>query len=149
MTRWRLTLVSWCAVVFLRCASSGLAGPTPEIPSLPIISGQLYAGILVPRAVNFPDSWTPTQAQVSDAEPKLQQCILAERRRLRSTLPRFFRQYSGITLSDRRYLRIDFLDTRYFRADEVRHPLAVCDAEDDVYFVVIYDFESETCFLWS
>jgi len=109
------------------------------------VSSQAFAAIIVPRFVNFPDSWAPTEEQIVLAEPKVQQCVLSQRRGLRSTLSRFFRQYSGWTVDGRKVLRVQFFDTRHFRIDHLRHPVEVVDGDNDTYFVVMFDLESETC----
>src|SRR3989442_282181 len=114
MTRWRLVLTFACALVLLRCASSRAGSFSSEPPMLPMIAGQGFTGIIVPRLVNFADSWTPTDPQVRNMEPRLQECILSKRRRLRSSLPRFFRQYSGVTVAGKQALRVDLFDTRHF-----------------------------------
>ncbi len=138
-------ITACCAVVFIRCATTGPDRQPTEEPPLPVVSSQAFAAMIVPRFVNFPDSWTPTEEQVILAEPKVQQCVLSQRRGLRSTLSRYFRHYSGWTIDGRRMLRVQFFDARHFRVDHLRHPMEVCDGDGETYFVVSFDLESETC----
>jgi hypothetical protein len=114
----------------------------------PSVSGEQFAGVLIPRHTYFPETWTPTEAQVQSAEPKIQQCVLSRRRNLRASLPAYFRQYSGTTAAGRAQLRVDFFDTRRrrFRRDELqRHEIVPVDNVGDSHFIVTYDIESETC----
>ncbi|SRR6266699_824046 len=138
-------IIACCAVVFIGCATGGPGRSRSEDPLPPIVSSQAFAGIIVPRLVNFVDSWTPTQEQVVLAESKVQQCVLSHRRGLRSTLSRYFRQYAGWTVDGRKVLDIGFFDTRHYRVDRLRQPLAVCDGDGETYFLVTFDLESQTC----
>jgi hypothetical protein len=99
----------------------------------------------VPRLVHFPESWTPAPAQIVAAEPKVQRCVESQRRRLHSALPRYFRHYSGTTIKQEPTLRIQFFDTRRYRADVLTHALEVVDGNGDDYFVVLFGLQSETC----
>ena len=141
----RLVLAVGCGILLLRCASGAAVRPPSETPLLPVVSGPQFDGIIVPRLVNFAESWTPTEAQVASAEPYVQECVLSKRPGLKSTLRMYFRQYSGITVAGRRQLRIDFFDTRHYTVDQLRHPLVVCDGDPDDYPVVVYNLESATC----
>jgi hypothetical protein len=127
------------------CTTSGVVTPGPENAPLPVVSSQAFAGIIVPRLVNFPDSWTPSEEQVILAEPKVQQCVISKRPSLRLTLSRYFRQYSGGTFDGRKVLLVSFLDTREFDAKRLRQPLVVLDGDDDTHFGAGLDLESGTC----
>jgi len=127
------------------CATSGSSGPTTVDQQLPIISGQAFSGIIAPRAVNFPDSWTPTDDQVVQAEPTIQGCVLAEYPRLRSTLVRYFRQYSGDRVDGRKVLHVGFFDTRHYRVGALRQPVIVVDGGGEHHFQLTFDLESEQC----
>ena len=138
-------ITACCAAVFMRCATTGPDRPPAESSPLPVVSSPAFAGMIVPRAVNFPDSWTPTEEEVVLAEPKVQQCVLSQYRGLRSTLTRFYRHYSGSTVDGRRTLRVQFFDTHHFRAEKLSHPMEVCDGDGETYFVISFDLESATC----
>jgi len=144
MTRQLLTVV-FCILGTIGCATGGSASPPTEHPSLPVVSSQAYKAMIVPRFVNFPESWTPTSEEVTLAEPKVQGCVLTRRRGLRSTLSRYVRHYSGWTVDGRRTLRVQFYDTRHFHGDTLTHPNEVVDGDGETYFVVSLDLESATC----
>jgi len=144
--RSRLGLGLSCVVLACRVASGGDSGTPPSLDlPLPTISGQQFTGLIVPRLVNFDDSWTPTEAQVVAAEPNVQRYVVSQCPKLRSTLSAWFRQYSGITKSGNRMLRIDFFDTRHFPLDTLRHPLTVCDGDGDSTLVVVCGLEDGIC----
>jgi outer membrane protein assembly factor BamE (lipoprotein component of BamABCDE complex) len=116
---------------------------TPE--ALPRVNGGGFSGVIIPRFVNLPESWTPGATQVLASEPKVQQCVASHRRNLRSALPRYFRHYSGTTVNGELALRIQFFDTRHYRAEDLSHAMEVMDAEGDDYFVVVYGLQTERC----
>jgi len=101
--------------------------------------------MIVPRLVNFADSWTPTCDDVLLAEPTVQACVLSHRPRIRGTLSKYVRHYSGWTVNGRRMLRIQFFDTRHFRAEQLAQPGEVVDGDGETYFVVSFDAESGNC----
>ncbi len=129
----------------LAVAAGGAVSDSSEQPVLPVVSGQGFNAAIVPRLVNFEDSWTPTQSQVRDAEPIIQQFVISQRPRLRSTLSGFFRQYSGTTFGGKQYLWVDFFDTRHFKPDDLKYPLVVLDGDGESYFVVWFNLESRKC----
>src|SRR5262245_5900567 len=139
------TLALLYAVACLPCAISLADSPTIKSPLLPVIAGQSFAGIIVPRSNHFADSWTPTESMVLSTEPKLPACVLSQRRHLRSSLAHYFRHYSGVTVDGRKELRVDFFDTRHFPIEQVRQPLVVCDGDSEQYFVVLYNLEHQRC----
>jgi hypothetical protein len=127
------------------CATGGERNPPSTQASLPVVSGQAFSARIVPRFVNFAESWTPTEQEVLLAEVKVQECVLSQHRGLRSTLARYVRHYSGWTVDGRRSLRIQFFDTRHFSAEQLSHTCEVVDGDGESYFVVSFDIESGTC----
>ena len=142
-------LIASCLLALPGCVTSGSAKLESTRPPLPVVSGQKYAGIIVPRFERFADSWTPTEEQVFSAEPRIQECILSKHKELRSTLPRYFRQYSGWSEHGRSVLKVQLFDTRTYRVEELRLPLVVCDGDqDNSYFYVSLDLESKACIIY-
>lgn len=144
--RRRLQLIlAFCALTSISCATGGL-GSSPSLQSsLPVVSSQAFSSMIMPRLVNFVDSWTPTEQQVLLAEPKVQACVLGQRHGLRSTLSLFVRHYSGWTVDGRQTLRVQFYDSRHFTAEELAHPSEVVDSDGVTYFVMSFDIGSGTC----
>jgi hypothetical protein len=136
----------FCVLAFGGCATVGLSEHSTAEEPPPIVSSQAFSGIIIPRLVNFPESWTPTDDQVILAEPKIQRCALSRHPNLRSTLRRFFRQYSGWTVDGRKKLDVSFFDTWRYHVRDLRHPLIVLDGNDDgTYFQITLDLESQQC----
>jgi hypothetical protein len=144
MGRLQLT-IALCALTTVSCATGRLGSPPSLQSSLPVVSSQAFSAVIVPRLVNFADSWTPTEQEVLLAEPKVQACVLAQRHGLRSTLWLFVRHYSGWTVDGRRTLRVQFYDSRHFKAEELAHPSEVVDGDGATYFVVSFDIGSGRC----
>jgi hypothetical protein len=144
MRRFQLSIALW-AIGFIGCATGGQINPVSAGVSLPVVTSQAFSAMIVPRFVNFADSWTPTEEEVLLAEPKVQACLLSQRRGLRSTLSRYVRHYSGWTVNGARTLRVQFFDTRHFRAEELTHSSEVVDGDGQTYFVVSFNLESGEC----
>jgi len=137
--------IALCAIGFVGCATGGRVNPVFAGASLPVVTSQAFSAMIVPRLVNLADSWTPTEAEVLLAEPKVQACVLSQRRGLRSTLSRYVRHYSGWTVDGGRTLRVQFFDTRHFSAEQLTHALEVVDGDGQTYFVVSFNLESGKC----
>jgi hypothetical protein len=133
------------AVLFVGCATAGRSSPPRLQSPLPVISSQAYTAVIDSRLVNFPNSWTPTHEDVLVAEPQVQSCVLAQRPRLKASLPLYVRHYSGWTVEGRRTLRVQFFDSRSFRADELAKMIEVVDGDGETYFVVSFDIDSGKC----
>ena len=146
MRRMQLLLVL-LMIPLIGCAAGGRNGPQSIHTSLSVVSSQEFTAIIVPRLVNYSNSWTPTEDEVLLAEPKVQAFVLSWRPGLKSTLSKYVRHYSGWTLDGKRRLRIQFFDTRSFRAKDLAHPLEVCDGDGETYFVVLFDLASGKCSL--
>jgi hypothetical protein len=133
------------AVLFLGCATAGRSSPPRLKSSLPVVTSQAFTAVIDPRLVNFPDSWTPTEEEVLLAEPKVQSCVLAQRPGLQSSLRLYVRHYSGWTVEGRRTLRVQFFDSRSFRADQLSEMSEVVDGDGQTYFVMSFDIDSGKC----
>jgi len=147
---WKRVLALWCALAPLGCATVNANQPssTPAVETLTRVNGVGFSGFLIPRLVNFAESWTPEATQVVIAEPKVQQCVVAHRRNLRSALPRFFRHYSGTTVNGEPALYIQFFDTRHYRAKDLNQPMVVLDGNGEDHFIVVYGLQSEKCSIY-
>src|SRR5688500_6602799 len=107
MRRLQFPIALW-ARGFIGCATGGPVDPLSAGASLPVVTSQAFSAMIVPRLVNFAGSWTPTEGDVLLAEPRVQGCVLSQRRGLRSTLSRYVRHYSGWTVDGGRTLRVQF-----------------------------------------
>jgi hypothetical protein len=134
-----------CVVLVAGCATAGRGNPPRLESSLPVVSSQAFTAVIDSRLVNLPDSWTPTEEQVLLAEPKVQSCVLAQRRGLQATLSLYVRHYSGWTVDRRRTLRVQFFDSRVFRADRLAEMSEVLDGDGQTYFVISFDIDSGQC----
>jgi len=134
-----------CGVLFVGCATAGRSNPPRLKSSLPVVTSQAFTAVIDPRLVNFPNSWTPTREDVLLAEPKVQSCVLAELPGIQSSLPLYVRHYSGWTVESRRTLRVQFFDSRSFRAEQLAEMSEVVDGDGQTYFVVSFDIDAGKC----
>ena len=129
----------------LGCASVQSANQPREAEPLPVIKSDRFSGVIVPGSTYVTDSWTPTNADVYKAEPKLQQCVVVSRKVASIDLPRLFRQYSGEMVAGRRVLSVQFFDLRFHKQKSLRHPVIVVDGTGDDHFTAGYDLDAERC----
>jgi hypothetical protein len=146
MKRWLIVLFGISALC--ACASATRGSQVSDKAPLPTISVDTFTAVLVPANPNFEGTWTPTESQVFQAEPKIQQCILAKRHDLRRILARYVRQYAGHTVEGRKVLGVGFYDSRSFPMKQLRQTFVIVDYRGgDQFFTVEYDIESEQCSL--
>jgi hypothetical protein len=145
MTRSLVAVLLWCATATLACASSGPGRSSPAQTPTAATSDYLSAAIIIPSLEHDPTSWTPTESEITNAEPVIQRCVLEKRPDLGAVLPRYARQYSGLLSHGRRELHVGFFDTRFHPIDQLRDSFVIVDDAGDDYFVVVYDPMSQEC----
>jgi hypothetical protein len=127
------------------CMSVGVATPHSE-STFPVVSGDRFTAVIVPAGLHVEGAWTLSEAQVLEAEPRIQACVLAQRHDLRRKLSRYIRQYWGTTHQGRSVLQVAFLDSRSYSLELLRqHGVIVLDDAGDDYFSVEFDPGSGKC----